>query len=135
MQRVVVSIVLLVLAPFAHAQQKDTIYRCTDARGALTIQNGTPCPKGSKQQVQVIEAPTVIPRYVAPPAIVTTVPRTDAASPATRCPGPGRRAPAIAAAGRACRCRSPAPATASTSAAPGKTRPTSARTRSLSRAA
>ena len=74
MQRVVVSIVLLALATSAHAQRKDTIYRCTDARGALTIQNGTPCPKGSKQQVQVIEAPTVIPRYVEPPAIVTTVP-------------------------------------------------------------
>jgi hypothetical protein len=72
MHRVVASIVLLALATFAHAQQKDTIYRCTDARGALTIQNGTPCPKGTRQQTQVIEAPTMIPRYVAPPAIVTS---------------------------------------------------------------
>jgi hypothetical protein len=30
--------------------QSVVIYRCTDASGALTIQNGTPCPKGSKQE-------------------------------------------------------------------------------------
>ena len=77
MHRVVVSIALLALAASAHAQQQDTIYRCTDARGALTIQNGTPCPKGSKQKTQVIEAPTVIPRYVPPPEIVTSVPEPD----------------------------------------------------------
>ena len=74
MQRVACSIVLLALASLAHAQHQDTIYRCTDAKGALTIQNGTPCPKGSKQKTQVIEAPTVIPRYVPPPTIVTEVP-------------------------------------------------------------
>lgn len=79
MHRVVVSILLLASAVSAHAQQQDTIYRCTDARGALTIQNGTPCPKGSKQQTQLIEAPTVIPRYVPPPAIVTSVSEPDPA--------------------------------------------------------
>ena len=74
MRAVVLSILLLALTPLAHAQQQDIIYRCTDAKGALTIQNGTPCPKGHKQVKQVIEAPTVIPRYVAPPSIVTSVP-------------------------------------------------------------
>ena len=58
----------------AACAQSVVIYRCTDASGALTIQNGTPCPKGSRQQVQTIEAPMVIPRYEAPPAIVTSVP-------------------------------------------------------------
>lgn len=49
------------------------IYRCTDASGAVTVQNGTPCPKGSKQQRRVLDTPppsTTPPAYVAPPAIV-----------------------------------------------------------------
>jgi len=76
MRQLLCSVALIAVATIAHAQdtRTDTIYRCTDARGALTIQNGTPCPKGSKQQVQTIEAPMVIPRYEAPPAIVTRVP-------------------------------------------------------------
>jgi hypothetical protein len=82
MHRVVVSIALLALAASARAQQQDTIYRCTDARGALTIQNGTPCPKGSRQETQVIEAPTVIPRYVPPPEIVTSAPEPEPTPPA-----------------------------------------------------
>ena len=58
---------LLALATQAHAQGV-VIYRCTDASGALTIQNGTPCPKGSKQERRVIEsAPsTSAPPFVAP---------------------------------------------------------------------
>ena len=76
MHQLLCSAALIAVATIAHAQdtRTDTIYRCTDARGALTIQNGTPCPKGSKQQVQTVEAPMVIPRYEAPPAIVTRVP-------------------------------------------------------------
>ena len=62
--------------------QKVVIYRCTDASGALTVQNAVPCPKGSKQDKRVIESvPTVsAPRaFVAPPA--------NAAVPASRAPG------------------------------------------------
>ena len=62
--------------------QKVVIYRCTDASGALTVQNAVPCPKGSKQDKRVIDAvPTVsAPRaFVAPPA--------NAAMPASRAPG------------------------------------------------
>jgi hypothetical protein len=33
------------------------IYRCTDAGGAVTVQNDTPCPKGSKQTRRVIDTP------------------------------------------------------------------------------
>ncbi|MGN7726577.1 DUF4124 domain-containing protein [Luteimonas sp. 22616] len=70
------ALIAIAAATIAHAQdtRTDTIYRCTDARGALTIQNGTPCPKGSRQEMQVVEAPMVIPRFEAPPAIVTTAP-------------------------------------------------------------
>ena len=39
-----------VLLPASGAiAQKVVIYRCTDASGALTVQNAVPCPKGSKQ--------------------------------------------------------------------------------------
>ena len=39
------------------------IYRCTDASGALTMQNDVPCPKGSKQDKRVIESPAPMPAY------------------------------------------------------------------------
>src|SRR3546814_8931716 len=62
----------LAAATAVQAQQTrtDTIYRCTNALGALTIQNGIPCPKGSKQEVQVVESQMVIPNYESPPQIV-----------------------------------------------------------------
>lgn len=47
----------------ASAQRQVVIYRCTDAHGALTIQNDTPCPKGSKQRKSVIDVPPPMPAY------------------------------------------------------------------------
>lgn len=47
----------------AFAQHHVVIYRCTDASGALTIQNDTPCPKGSKQQKKTIDVPPPMPAY------------------------------------------------------------------------
>ena len=61
---------LLLPAPGAIAQ-KVVMYRCTDAGGALTVQNDVPCPKGSRQERRVIESvPSVAapPRAVLPPA-------------------------------------------------------------------
>ena len=58
--------------------QKVVIYRCTDAGGALTVQNDVPCPKGSKQDRRVIEsvpsvaAPRVPAARLAPPASAMT---------------------------------------------------------------
>lgn len=50
------SSLLLLASAGAHAQAgKVVIYRCTDALGQLTVQNNTPCPKGSQQQKRVIE--------------------------------------------------------------------------------
>jgi len=79
MRRLLFSAALLAAATLAHSQdvRTDTIYRCTDAFGALTIQNGVPCPKGSKQEVQVVEAPMVIPRFETPAPIVTEVPEPE----------------------------------------------------------
>lgn len=89
MQRVVFLVVVLAAAMAVQAQQTrtDTIYRCTNALGALTIQNGIPCPKGSKQEVQVVESPMVIPNYESPPPIVTEVPELE--------PAPEPQAPAV----------------------------------------
>jgi hypothetical protein len=87
---------LLYLALWGLAQtalaQGVVIYRCTDASGALTIQNGTPCPKGSKQERRVIEA---APSSSAPP-FAPSVPTTSAPKPvvpATVRTPPPQRAP------------------------------------------
>jgi hypothetical protein len=53
----------LVLQPPVHAQAGVTIYRCTDASGALTIQNDSPCPPGQRQTVQHIDPPPPLPSY------------------------------------------------------------------------
>ena len=66
----------LLLGIATAAQGQVVIYRCTDASGALTIQNNTPCPKGSKQQRRVIEAAPV-----GSPAPVFAAPATPTAPP------------------------------------------------------
>ena len=48
------------------------IYRCTDANGMLSIQNGIPCPKGQKQSREVLQAPTSVP--VATPMMTMPTP-------------------------------------------------------------
>lgn len=53
---------LCAMAPLS-AQQQVTIYRCTDAAGALTLQNDQPCPAGDKQETQVIDVPPPLPAY------------------------------------------------------------------------
>lgn len=40
----------------AVAGDADTIYRCTAANGQVTIQNGTPCPAGTRQEIRRVEA-------------------------------------------------------------------------------
>lgn len=88
-------------APRAAAAEV-VIYRCTDARGALTVQNGEPCPKGSRQERTVVEAAPVLPVYVpsaTPPAVPAPV--TAVAPAAPEPPRPDAPAPAdIAAADR-----------------------------------
>jgi hypothetical protein len=59
------ALILLLLASSASADEV-VFYRCTDASGALTLQN-MPCPKGAKQEKKVMQS-------------VSTVPMGDAAS-------------------------------------------------------
>src|SRR5690606_35606975 len=52
------------------AQDAPVIYRCTGADGAVTIQNDTPCPAGSKQEIPRIQPLPSTP----PPAATQTAP-------------------------------------------------------------
>jgi len=85
--------------PAAHAQV--VIYRCTDASGAVTLQNGTPCPKGSKQQKKVMETPAPAPVTIAPAQAPPSPPRDPAPAPVVApAPPPEPPAPEIAIAPR-----------------------------------
>ena len=72
----------------AEAQQV-VIYRCTDATGALTVQNDEPCPAGSRQERSVVDPPPPMPVYVpqTPPPARTPPP---APAPAAVPPAPER---------------------------------------------
>ncbi|HET7127161.1 MAG TPA: DUF4124 domain-containing protein [Lysobacter sp.] len=96
------SLSVIALVP---ARAEVVIYRCTDANGAVTVQNDTPCPKGSKQTRRVVETPTssATPAYVETPAIApepiptiptipTPMPQPVAATPASTIPD-GERLP------------------------------------------
>lgn len=60
------AVLLGAVAWITPLQANDTvrIYRCTDADGALTVQNDQPCPSGHRQQVQVIDVPPALPAHV-----------------------------------------------------------------------
>lgn len=60
---------LLALSPFAAPEARaTTIYKCTDAKGMVTMQNDKPCAPGEKQVVRTIgelpTAPAPAPRAV-----------------------------------------------------------------------
>lgn len=66
------SLSLLSIAYGASAQQSVVIYRCTDARGVVTLQNDVACPKGMQQEKRVVEssasaAPFPVPLPSLPP--------------------------------------------------------------------
>ena len=84
-------------SPPAQAQDNVVIYRCTDANGALTVQNDVPCPKGSKQERRVIQsvpaAASPPPAYM-PPAMAPVVPAPSPAAPPPPPPPPPDSDPA-----------------------------------------
>ena len=69
-----VLLALLLCAPLAAADEV-VFYRCTDATGALTMQN-MPCPKGDRQEKKVMQGVNAMP--MSTPA---STPRPVAASP------------------------------------------------------
>ncbi len=96
--RLIAFALLALAACDAWAAQRIVMYRCTDASGAVMLQNDVPCPKGSKQEKRVVDAPPSAPvpaLAAAEPA--TATPSTPAAqtAPATSAPT-SSAAPAIA---------------------------------------
>jgi len=87
---------VMLIGGTAAAQDAVVIYRCTDAKGALTVQNDVPCPSGSRQQKRVMtDAPTALtpaptPTLSSPPPrapsaatapVAAAPPRPDASAP------------------------------------------------------
>ncbi|MDQ2703263.1 MAG: DUF4124 domain-containing protein [Pseudomonadota bacterium] len=67
--------------------QQVVIYRCTDSAGNMTVQNDEPCPKGAREQRQVVTTPPPLPAVFEPPETpelytppVRIVPRQGAAT-------------------------------------------------------
>lgn len=76
---------LPILLLFASPVDADEVvfYRCTDASGALTLQN-MPCPKGHKQEKKVMQSVSTVPMgetAPAKPAPSNPLPSTPTASP------------------------------------------------------
>lgn len=94
---------LLLAANALPARAQVVIYRCTDANGAVTVQNDTPCPKGSQQTRRVLDTPSPSappPAYVDTPAIApdpvpdpVPAPQPVAAMPASTIPDDERLPP------------------------------------------
>ncbi|MGY0557717.1 MULTISPECIES: DUF4124 domain-containing protein [unclassified Lysobacter] len=82
--RAALLLLLGLLAGAAAAQDSVVIYRCTDATGAVSVQNDIPCAKGSQQQRRVIETerPTPAPPVAVGPVgpLVPLLPITDPAA-------------------------------------------------------
>ena len=64
---------LLAVAPCAPFAQETVFYKCTDAKGNTSLQNGTPCAPGMKQEikrvgsVRTVPVPAAKPKAEAPP--------------------------------------------------------------------
>ena len=78
---------LLLLTPAAFADEV-VFYRCTDASGALTLQN-MPCPKGDTQVKKVVQSVNTVPGATTtpvnprPPAAISPVPQAADTKPFT----------------------------------------------------
>lgn len=65
--RLLLAAAVLLSAPTAPAQT--VIYRCTDASGAVTMQNDTPCAPGMKQEIRNVGALPTAPAPARRPAV------------------------------------------------------------------
>ncbi|UNK41861.1 DUF4124 domain-containing protein [Luteimonas sp. S4-F44] len=90
------AVALLLSAVAADTAAADTvIYRCTDADGAVTFQNGRPCAPGQQQQRRVVEIAAPLPAYIPParPAPAATPPQAPRTPPDVAAEPPAVRAP------------------------------------------
>ena len=54
-------LLMLLLLPCAAFAQETVFYKCTDAKGAVSMQNGTPCAAGMKQEIRRIGEVRTVP--------------------------------------------------------------------------
>lgn len=87
------AVALAAATPLPAPAQSVTIYRCTDANGAITVQNDRPCPKGSTQSKRVMEG---VPTAPPPSTLRRIVPGTPAPAAAPAPAPPRAAAPAVA---------------------------------------
>jgi len=59
--RLLLLALLLLCLPWSARAQETVFYRCTDAKGNVTMQNGTPCAAGMKQEIRRIGAVSTVP--------------------------------------------------------------------------
>ena len=60
MRRLVI-VLLLCCLPWAAQAQETVFYKCTDAKGSVSMQNGTPCAPGMKQEIRRIGEVKTVP--------------------------------------------------------------------------
>jgi hypothetical protein len=97
------AVLCLLLSSTTLSAGEVVFYRCTDAAGALTLQN-MPCPKGSRQEKKVMQpvntvpmgvgstataAPAAVPAPATPDPTLSAAPAPDAAAVATSQAPPG----------------------------------------------
>ena len=58
-------VAVLAWLPHAAAAQETVFYKCTDAKGNVIMQNGTPCAPGQKQEIRRIGEPEEVAAAVA----------------------------------------------------------------------
>jgi hypothetical protein len=68
MRRFVIAAVLLLASLGAQAQET-VFYKCTDAKGNVSMQNGVPCAAGMKQEVKRIGEVRTVPVPAKKPAV------------------------------------------------------------------
>lgn len=56
-----IALLMLVLCTRAALAQETIFYKCTDAKGGVSMQNGTPCAAGMKQEVRRIGEVRTVP--------------------------------------------------------------------------
>ena len=59
-RRLLLALSLLVAVHAVHAQET-IFYKCTDAKGSVSMQNGVPCGPGMKQEVKRIGEVRTVP--------------------------------------------------------------------------
>ena len=66
MGRVIFIVLLMLCAARVHAQET-VFYKCTDAKGTVSMQNGTPCAAGMQQEVRKVGEVKTVPVPAAKP--------------------------------------------------------------------